>query len=68
MSIITFISDFGRTDHYAASVVASILKYNPNNKVVNISHEISKYDLSHAHTFLKMFIKSFQRNLLTSLQ
>ena len=48
MPIITFISDFGRTDHYVSSVEASILKYNPNNNIVNISHQIKKYDLSHA--------------------
>ena len=29
MPIITFISDFGTTDHYVASVKGSILKYNP---------------------------------------
>ena len=59
MPIITFISDFGRTDHYAASVVASILKYNPNNKVVNISHDIAKYDLSHAAYVFKNVYKEF---------
>ena len=34
MPIITFISDFGDTDHYVASVKGSVLKYNTNNKIV----------------------------------
>ena len=62
MSIITFISDFGTTDHYVASVKASILKYNPNNKVIDISHEIKKYDLSHAAYVFKNVFKEFPEN------
>tara|TARA_B100000287_G_scaffold223411_1_gene210804 strand:- start:3630 stop:4394 length:765 start_codon:yes stop_codon:yes gene_type:complete len=59
MPIITFISDFGNTDHYVASVKGSILKYNPNNKIVDISHEINKYDLSHAAYIFKNVYKEF---------
>ena len=44
MSIITFISDFGLSDHYVSSVKASILKYNSSNHIIDISHEINKYD------------------------
>ncbi len=62
MSIITFISDFGTTDHYVASVKASILKYNPNNKVIDISHEIKKYDLSHAAYVFKNVFSEFPDN------
>ena len=61
MPIITFISDFGLTDHYVASVEASILKYNQNNKVVNISHEIKKYDLSHAAYVFKNVYQEFPK-------
>ena len=42
MPIITFISDFGTTDHYVASVKGSVLKYNPNKKIVDKSHELNK--------------------------
>tara|TARA_B000000565_G_scaffold101222_1_gene75345 strand:+ start:1641 stop:2405 length:765 start_codon:yes stop_codon:yes gene_type:complete len=56
MSIITFISDFGLSDHYVSSVKASILKYNSSNQIIDISHEINKYDLSHAaHVFKNVF-------------
>ena len=59
MPIITFISDFGTTDHYVASVKGAILKYNPNNKIVDISHEVNKYDLSHAAYIFKNIYKEF---------
>ena len=59
MPIITFISDFGNSDHYVASVKGSVLKYNPNNKIIDISHEISKYDLSHAAYVFKNVYKEF---------
>ncbi len=59
MPIITFISDFGMSDHYVASVKGSILKYNPNNKIVDISHTISKYDLSDAAYIFKNVYREF---------
>ena len=59
MPIITFISDFGTTDHYVASVKGSVLKYNPNNKIVDISHEVNKYDLSHAAYIFKNIYMEF---------
>lgn len=59
MPIITFISDFGNSDHYVASVKGSVLKYNPNNKIIDVSHEISKYDLSHAAYVFKNVYKEF---------
>ena len=62
MSIITFISDFGTTDHYVASVKASILKYNPNNQVIDLSHEIKKYDISHAAYVFKNVFSEFPVN------
>ena len=56
MSIITFISDFGMSDHYVSSVKASILRYNSSNQIIDISHDIKKYDLSHAaHVFKNVF-------------
>ena len=59
MSIITFISDFGMQDHYVSSVKASILKYNSNNQIIDISHDIKKYDLSHAAHVFKNVYKEF---------
>ena len=62
IAIISFISDFGTTDHYVASVKASILKYNPNNQVIDLSHEIKKYDISHAAYVFKNVFSEFPLN------
>ena len=61
MSIITFISDFGTSDHYISSVKASILKYNSNNTIIDISHRVKKYDLSHAAHIFKNVFEEFPR-------
>ena len=48
MSLITIISDFGYSDHYAAALKASIYKLNSNLNVVDITHDTKKYNISHA--------------------
>lgn len=48
MAIVTFLSDFGDSDHYVAAVKASILKENPNIRIVDISHHIAVGDIGHA--------------------
>ena len=64
MSLITFISDFGSTDHYIASVKASTLKYNSNIQIVDISHQIKKYDISHAAYVFKNVYKEFPQGTI----
>ncbi len=64
MSLITFISDFGQSDHYVASIKGSILKYNSNIKIVDISHEIKKYDISHASYVFKNVYEEFPRGTI----
>lgn len=59
MAIITFLSDFGMSDHYVAAVKAKILTINPNSTVVDISHEIKSGDLAHAAYVLKAVFKDF---------
>ena len=59
MAIISFISDFGLSDHYVSSVKASILKYNQNLKIIDISHNINKYDISHAANVFKNVFEEF---------
>lgn len=59
MAIISFISDFGLSDHYVSSVKASILKYNQNLKIIDISHNIKKYDISHAAYVFKSVFDDF---------
>jgi len=48
MSFITLTTDFGTKDHYAGAVKGKILSINPDAKIVDISHEISPYNINHA--------------------
>lgn len=48
MPLITFTSDFGDTDHYAAVVKANILSVCPEARIVDISHKIQPFDIAHA--------------------
>ena len=36
MALITFLSDFGLSDHYVASVTANMLSVNPALKIIDI--------------------------------
>ena len=64
MSIITIISDFGYSDHYVAALKASILKLNPNLNVIDISHDIKKFNISHAAHVLKNVYKDFPQGTI----
>ncbi len=59
MSLITIISDFGYTDHYAAALKASIYKLNSNLNVVDITHDIKKNNISHAAYSIRNVYKDF---------
>ena len=59
MSLITIISDFGYSDHYAAALKASIYKLNSNLNVVDITHDIKKYNISHAAHAIRNVYKDF---------
>jgi len=48
MPIITLLSDWGLTDHYAASVKGAILSRVPDAVIVDISHNIRLFDIKHA--------------------
>jgi len=59
MAVITFMSDFGTDDHYVATVKGKILSKNPNQQIVDISHAIKPYDISHAAFVLKSVYSDF---------
>ncbi|GHA78094.1 SAM hydrolase/SAM-dependent halogenase family protein [Pontibacter akesuensis] len=48
MAVITFLSDFGYSDHYVAAVKAKIISLDPQLTVVDISHAIEPYNIAHA--------------------
>lgn len=59
MAIITFLSDFGTTDHYVAAVKAKILEVNSNLKIVDISHDIESCNLAQASFTLNAVYRDF---------
>jgi S-adenosylmethionine hydrolase len=61
MAIVTFLSDFGLSDQYVAAVKAKILSVNPNITIVDITHQISTCDISHAAYTLQSVFREFPK-------
>jgi len=59
MSIITLISDWGSTDYYSGCVKGSILSLDPTINIVDITHEIPKFNMRLAGFVLKNCFSSF---------
>ena len=59
MSLITFTSDFGLQDHYAAAVKAKIYKISSDIAIVDISHLIDSFNIAQASFVLKSVYKDF---------
>ncbi|MTI19715.1 S-adenosyl-l-methionine hydroxide adenosyltransferase [Fulvivirga sp. RKSG066] len=61
MAIITFLSDFGESDHYVAAVKAKILAQAPEATIIDISHQINSCDIAHAAYVLKAVYRDFPK-------
>ena len=61
MALITFLSDFGSSDHYTAAVKARILSINPSINVVDISHQIGHCDIAHASYVLSSLYNAYPK-------
>jgi S-adenosylmethionine hydrolase len=61
MALVTFLSDFGVEDHYVASVKAALISVNPSVQVIDISHHIAPFDLSHAAYVLGNSFRKFPK-------
>lgn len=61
MAIITFMSDFGTSDHYVAAIKARILTINPGLDIIDISHEIAPFDIAHGAYVLKSVFREFPK-------
>ena len=48
MAVITLTTDFGLKDHFIAQVKGRILTLNASTSIVDISHEISPFNLKEA--------------------
>lgn len=59
MSIITLVSDFGLKDHYVSSLKGTIYSMMPQAVIVDISHQIEKYNIQSAAFNLKQAYTSF---------
>ena len=53
MRLIALYTDFGRKDIYTGILKASILSLQPENKVIDMSHDIDKHDIVQAALFIK---------------
>lgn len=61
MAIITFMSDFGMSDHYVSAVKAKILSMNPGLKIIDISHDIEVFNIAHGAFVLKAVFRDFPK-------
>ena len=59
MSIITLTTDLGIKDHYVAIIRGEIYKQFPDINIVDISHEITKFDIQEAAFVFKNSYKHF---------
>ncbi len=64
MAIITFMSDFGMSDHYVSAVKAKIISINPGLRICDISHYIEPYNIAHAAFVLKSVFRDFPKGTI----
>ncbi len=62
MGVITLISDWGSNDYYTAAVKGMIYKHYPEARIVDITHEISPFDVDEAAYVIRNAYKSFPDN------
>lgn len=59
MAIITLTTDFGLKDHYVSALKGAILSQLPSANIIDISHDIEKYNLLETSYILKETYPSF---------
>ena len=64
MPIITLTTDFGLKDHYVSSVKGSILNQLPGAAIVDISHQIEKYNIPETAFVLKNAYPNFPKGTI----
>ncbi len=62
MKTLTLITDFGMDDYYVASVKGVLLKYERNLNIVDITHNLSPFDIKKASFLLFSTYKSFPKD------
>ena len=64
MALITFMSDFGENDHYVSAVKAKMLAIDPELIIVDISHDITPFDITHGSFVLKSVFRDFPQGTI----
>ena len=64
MSFITLTTDFGTKDHFVGAVKGAILSQLPDAKIMDISHEISPFNIAETAYILKNSYKSFPKGTI----
>lgn len=64
MAIITLTTDFGTKDHFVAALKGTILKELSNASIVDISHEISPFNIQECAYILKNSYRAFPKGTI----
>ncbi|MCE3281223.1 MAG: SAM-dependent chlorinase/fluorinase [Bacteroidetes bacterium] len=64
MAIITLTTDFGLKDHYVSAIKGAILTWFPSAVIIDISHQIEKYNLLDASFILKESYPNFPKGTI----
>ena len=64
MSFITLTTDFGTKDHFVGAVKGAILSQLPEAKIIDISHQISPFNIAETAYILKNSYKSFPKGTI----
>lgn len=64
MSIITLLSDLGHRDPYIAQIKTRILLESPDSKVLDLSHDIEKFNLTQAAYILRSLYFRFPKKTI----
>lgn len=59
MQIVTLITDFGNKGYRSATLKGALITANPNMQIIDISHEITPFDIDEAAFILKSSYSSF---------
>lgn len=64
MAIITLTSDWGLSDYYVAAVKGAIYSYYPQAVIVDITHNITQFDITKAGFIVKNCYKNFPKGTI----
>lgn len=59
MALVTFMSDYGYSDHYIAAVKARLFQIDPGLPVIDISHNIEHFNIAHGSYVLGSVFREF---------